>query len=117
STFIRNKEDSTWSLAGTWKTNATKKFYAVTGKVKLSEEKDLNASKIFPHLEELKLADKVPFYKDRQEAPFLVRVVKPEKDLPASDVPGDLATSTDPTAIAVNNEKKRAETDAAIAQK
>jgi hypothetical protein len=30
STFIRNQDDSTWSLAGTWKTNATKKYYAVT---------------------------------------------------------------------------------------
>ncbi len=48
STFRRNKNDSTWNLEGTWKTNATKKFYTVTGKVGLEEEKDLTASKIFP---------------------------------------------------------------------
>ena len=50
STFYRNKKDSTWYLAGKWKTNQTKKYYSVTGKVDLKEEKDLTASKIFPHL-------------------------------------------------------------------
>src|SRR6478672_3556238 len=48
STFRRNKADSTWYLAGTWKTNATKKYYSLTGKVDLQEEKDLGSSKIFP---------------------------------------------------------------------
>jgi len=82
STFRRNSNDSTWYLEGTWKTNATKRFYAVTGKVDLSEEKDLAASKIFPHLEELNLADKVVFYRERKEnqQPPLVRIVKPEKN-------------------------------------
>ncbi len=82
STLRRNSNDSTWYLEGTWKTNATKRFYAVTGKVDLSEEKDLTASKIFPHLEELNLADKVAFYRERKEnqQPPLVRIVKPEKN-------------------------------------
>ena len=45
STFRRNKSDSTWYLAGTWKTNATKRYYSVTGKVDLEQEKDLTSSK------------------------------------------------------------------------
>lgn len=79
STFRRNQQDSTWYLAGTWKTNATKKYYSVTGRVDLSEEKDLATSKIFPHLEELNLANEVAFYKERIERPSIARVVKPEK--------------------------------------
>ena len=79
SIFRRNKNDSTWYLDGTWKTNATKKYYSVTGKVNLAEEKDLTASKIFPHLEELNLADDVAFYKERKETTSIARVVNPEK--------------------------------------
>src|SRR5688572_3904408 len=70
STFLRNKKDSTWYLSGTWKTGETKKYYSVTGKVRLMEEKDLNASKIFPHLEELNIAKDVAFYKDRKTIPI-----------------------------------------------
>lgn len=79
STFRRDKSDSAWHLDGKWKTNVTKKYYSVTGNVNLEEEKDLTASKIFPHLEELKLADDVAFYKDRKEAEPIVRIAKPEK--------------------------------------
>lgn len=79
SIFRRNQNDSAWYLDGTWKTNATKKYYSVTGKVSLEEEKDLTASKIFPHLEELKLANDIAFYKDRQEGAPIVKMVKPEK--------------------------------------
>jgi hypothetical protein len=79
SVFRRNQADSTWYLDGTWKTNATRKYYAVTGKVGLQEEKDLNASKLFPHLEELNLANDVAFYKDRKEGPPIVKVAHPEK--------------------------------------
>ena len=62
STFHRNKQDSTWYLAGDWKTTQTKKYYTVSGKVDLKEEKDLAASKLFPHLEELGLDNEMPFY-------------------------------------------------------
>lgn len=79
STFKRNKTDSSWYLAGTWKTNATKKYFSVTGKVDLSEEKDLHVSKIFPHLEELNLAKEVVFYKERIEGAPIVKIAKPEK--------------------------------------
>ena len=82
STFRRNQSDSTWYLDGTWKTNATRKYYSVTGKVGLQNEKDLNASKLFPHLEELNLAKDVAFYKEykeKKDEPVLVRVAHPEK--------------------------------------
>lgn len=65
-TFKMNKQDSTWSLAGGWKTTSTKKYYSLSGKTELSEEKDLTKSKIFPHLEELNLADDVAFYKEQK---------------------------------------------------
>ena len=80
STFRRNSNDSMWYLDGTWKTNKTKNYYSVSGKVTLEEEKDLGASKIFPHLEELKLANEVAFYKDRKEGPPIVKIAKPEKN-------------------------------------
>jgi len=79
STFRRSQTDSTWRLDGEWKTNATKKYYSVTGKVKLAEEKDLTASKLFPHLEELNKADEMVFYKERNETAPIVKVAKPDR--------------------------------------
>ncbi len=79
STFRRSQTDSTWHLDGDWKTNATKKYYSVTGKVKLAEEKDLSASKLFPHLEELNKADEMAFYKEHTEPAPFVKVAKPER--------------------------------------
>ncbi len=80
STFRKNQNDSTWYLDGDWKTNATKKYYSVTGKVNLAEEKDLTASKIFPHLEEVNLSNDVAFYKERTESVPTVKVIKPERN-------------------------------------
>jgi hypothetical protein len=67
STFRRNKQDSTWYLEGDWKTNQTKKYYSLTGKLDLKEEKDYASSKLFSHLEELSLVDNVPFYQDSKK--------------------------------------------------
>jgi hypothetical protein len=80
STFRRSRSDSAWHLDGNWKTNATKKYYAITGKVVLAEEKDLARSKIFPHLEELQMADKIAFYKEQKESapPVFMRRIRPE---------------------------------------
>ncbi|MCX6315931.1 MAG: hypothetical protein NTW29_01465 [Bacteroidetes bacterium] len=80
STFRRNGTDSTWYLDGTWKTNATKKYYSVSGKVNLSNEKDLSVSKIFPHLEELKIADEVTFYNEQKNNTIAgMRIARPER--------------------------------------
>jgi hypothetical protein len=61
-TFRRNLQDSAWHLAGEWKTNKTKKFYSISGKVDLKEEGNYEKSKIFPHLEELKIEKELEFY-------------------------------------------------------
>jgi len=61
-TFRRNLQDSAWHLAGEWKTNKTKKFYSISGKVDLKEEANYEKSKIFPHLEELKIDKEIEFY-------------------------------------------------------
>ncbi|MFM2138696.1 MAG: hypothetical protein RJA57_1003 [Bacteroidota bacterium] len=94
STFRRNKADSTWYLAGDWKTNATRKYYAVTGKLDLQAETDLAASKLFPHLEELKLADQVDFYRERTEGLPIAKIVRPERINSESRTPKDLQTET-----------------------
>ncbi|MBK8953860.1 MAG: hypothetical protein IPM85_18135 [Chitinophagaceae bacterium] len=94
STFRRNQTDSTWYLDGTWKTKETKKFYSVTGKVNLGEEKDLTASKIFPHLEELNLANDVAFYAERkQDNEVVVKIAKPERIFSSLSVSKDVFTS------------------------
>lgn len=90
STFKRNKEDSTWYLDGTWKTNATKKYYSVSGKVSLSEEKDFSLSKVFPHLEELNLADQVAFYRERKQEDLAKKLIKPHVEKTKYDDKKDL---------------------------
>ncbi|HEX7846581.1 MAG TPA: hypothetical protein VF476_12340, partial [Chitinophagaceae bacterium] len=66
-TFRMNETDSTWQLDGNWKTTQTKKYYSVSGKTDLKEEKDVYNSKLFPHLEELNLAKEVPFYVEQKK--------------------------------------------------
>jgi hypothetical protein len=112
STFRRNRSDSTWQLDGTWKTNVTKKYYAVTGRVGLEEEKDLTASKIFPHLEELKLADNIAFYKERKEGTPVVKIVRPERNMPESLNSIDQITSIVPVIAVAQPGLKKAEVPA-----
>lgn len=111
STFRRNKNDSTWYLDGTWKTNATRKYYSVTGKVSLEEEKDLTASKIFPHLEELNKANEVAFYKERREGAPIVKIVKPERIKSEYTAQADpIRDNTDLTTIIRQPDLPKAET-------
>jgi hypothetical protein len=115
-TFRRNTTDSTWNLDGEWKTNTTKKYYSISGKSDLSQEKDLSKSKIFPHLEELKKTEELAFYNEwkkekesiasndnsfKQE--FLKSLVKtdPEKNR--------LASATKKPEVAVNTYNKTAQ--------
>jgi len=114
STFRRNNSDSTWYLEGTWKTNATKKYYSVTGKVGLKEEKDMAMSKLFPHLEELNLANDVAFYKERKEEPFIVKIAKPEKIKPEyTDKPQPLSTTDGVAIVPAQPTIQKTETDQA----
>ena len=61
-TFRRNLQDSAWYLEGEWKTNKTKRFYSVSGKIALKEETNFEKSNILPHLEELQIDKDVEFY-------------------------------------------------------
>ncbi len=65
-TFRQSNQDSIWRLDGDWKTTETKKhrYYSISGNISLRSEPDLEKSKIFPHLEELDLANDVAFYKE-----------------------------------------------------
>jgi hypothetical protein len=85
-TFRMNKEDSSWHLEGGWKTNTTKKYYALTGKTALKEEKDMANSKLFPHLEELSLANDVPFYKEQKREQEIIAITKPVENNIAKNI-------------------------------
>ena len=89
STFHRSESDSAWYLDGDWKTSKTKKYYAVSGKVELKEEKDPSVSKLFPHLEELGLDQDVPVF----------AAVKKSADLSASKSAPPPAASKDVAVI------------------
>jgi len=116
-TFRQRQEDTTWHLDGNWKTNQTKKYYSISGGVALRSEKNLNNSKIFPHLEELGQADDVAFYKESKTPPPVVvaktttdktlanqpaqqPVTIVKKDTPAAVAKPVIAPATVPTAPA-----------------
>jgi len=65
-TFRRNITDSTWTLDGNWKTNATKKYYSISGNVQAKEEKDLSKSKLYEHLGDLNLQNTLAFNKPNE---------------------------------------------------
>ncbi len=101
STFRRNESDSTWYLSGDWKTTKTRKYYTISGKVALKEEKDYEISKLFPHLEELKLDNEMPFYaeakKKAAEKEAIVRSAPPVKNpAPAKEIPVVAKTENKP---------------------
>ena len=85
--FRRNLVDSAWYLSGEWKTNSTKRyrFYSITGKVDLKEEADFEKSKIFPHLEELKMDKDVAFYASARNNQNTAPVQNKEGDISKSE--------------------------------
>ncbi len=68
-TLRRNASDSTWRLDGNWKTNLTKKHYAISGKVETKEEKDLSKSKLYEHLGDLDLQKTLVLGKPGEKVP------------------------------------------------
>ena len=68
-TLRRNISDNTWKLDGNWKTNLTKRYYAISGKVDTKEEKDLSKSKLYEHLGDLDLQKTLAFNKPKEKAP------------------------------------------------
>lgn len=90
STFHRNKQDSLWYLEGDWKTTESKRYYSISGKISLKPETDPEKSKLIPHLEELKLADDVAFYKESKKvSPPVATITQPVKDKPTQQVVKD----------------------------
>ncbi|MDX1955405.1 MAG: hypothetical protein SFU20_07695 [Chitinophagaceae bacterium] len=75
-TFRMNPVDSIWRLDGTWKTNKTREFYAITGKIALKEEKDLNKSRVYEHLGDLGLQKSLAW--DKKEEPKQMVIIKVE---------------------------------------
>ncbi|MBL7738328.1 MAG: hypothetical protein JNK14_03860 [Chitinophagaceae bacterium] len=67
STFRFDAQDSVWRMDGNWKTNQTKKFYSVSGKMNLTTEPDMEKSKIIPHLEELKMTEDIAVYQEAKK--------------------------------------------------
>ena len=66
-TLRRNASDSAWRLDGNWKTNLTKRYYAISGKVETKEEKDLSKSKLYEHLGDLDLQKTLAFNKPKEK--------------------------------------------------
>jgi hypothetical protein len=116
-TFRRSPADSTWSLDGEWKTNTTKKYYSISGKSDLSQERDLSKAKIFPHLEELNETKDIAVYNEwkkekeaaiasndnsfRQE--FLKSLIVAEKEK------NNIVSATKKPEVAVNTYNKTAQ--------
>lgn len=65
-TLRRNRVDNSWTLDGNWKTNLTKKYYAISGKVDAKEEKDLSKSKLYEHLGDLNLQNTIALEKPKE---------------------------------------------------
>lgn len=103
-TFRLNEKDSSWSLDGNWTTNKTKRhgFYAIGGRVGLQEEKDFANSKIFAHLEELKMGNDVPFYAASKKP---VESNEPVKSTAINNKKEDLKKSTSPDIAKQNKEE------------
>lgn len=97
-TLRRNASDSIWRLDGNWKTNLTKKYYAISGKVETKEEKDLSKSKLYEHLGDLDLQKTLVITKPKEKTPD-TKPVKPKDDKT------DIAKNT-----VKKNEKKDIET-------
>jgi len=91
STFRRNLQDSVWRLDGEWKTTQSKTrkylYYSISGKISLKSEPDIGKSKIFPHLEELNLANDVAFYKESKKVTQVAIAQNQQKpDIGTTDV-------------------------------
>ena len=78
-TLRRNIAENMWTLDGNWKTNLTKKYYAISGKVETKEEKDLSKSKLYEHLGDLDLQKTLALNKPKEKTPEK-KPVKPKED-------------------------------------
>ena len=77
-TFRMSESDSLWHLDGDWKTNRTKRFYALSGSVTMQQEKDLSKSKLLEHLGDLNLDNTLSFYKPQKQVYYQEERKEPE---------------------------------------
>lgn len=112
STFRRNLQDSIWRLDGEWKTSETKRFYSISGKISLKSEPDIEKSKIFPHLEELNLANDVAFYKESKKATQAAVVQNRQK--PDTDKKENKKPIADPVIAKAEPQKSGGSTSTAL---
>jgi len=108
--FRMNKLDTTWHLDGNWQTNKTKNYYSISGKIELQEEPNLDNSKIFPHLEELKVAKDVPFYAATKAAPVTEPTIDKAKEKE------ELRKRKEEEALAKKEARRKEEEELAIAK-
>jgi hypothetical protein len=93
-TLRRNISENIWTLDGNWKTNLTKRYYAISGKVETKEEKDLSKSKLYEHLGDLDLQKTLALNKPKETTPE-------KKPVKGKEDKNDVAKNT------VKNEEKK----------
>lgn len=109
-TFYQKEEDSTWRLDGRWKTNKTKMFFALTGGIDLHAEKNLDNSKLFPHLEELGKADDLAFYKEAKTPAPVTAKNEPAKSAAAENKKSESPAEKKETAVITKTDKEEKKT-------
>jgi len=96
-TLRRNATDSIWKLDGNWKTNLTKKYYAISGKVEAKEEKDLSKSKLYEHLGDLDLQKTLAFEKPKAPETKPVKSKEDKQAIAKNAVKKEDKKNTQPT--------------------
>ncbi|PZR29483.1 MAG: hypothetical protein DI535_01875 [Citrobacter freundii] len=105
-TFTQRQEDTTWHLEGNWKTNKTKTYYSISGGIALRSEKNLDNSKLFPHLEELGKANDVEFYKEVKKPAPVIAKTEPVKQ-PATEKKEKPVQEKAPPVVAKTNKEEK----------
>jgi hypothetical protein len=98
-TLRRNISENVWTLDGNWKTNLTKRYYAISGKVETKEEKDLSKSKLYEHLGDLDLQKTLALNKPKEKTPEKkpVKVKEDKNDIAKNTVKSEEKKNAPPT--------------------
>jgi hypothetical protein len=96
-TLRRNISENVWTLDGNWKTNLTKKYYAISGKVDTKEEKDLSKSKLYEHLGDLDLQKTLALDKPKEKTPEKKPVKDDKNDVAKNTVKKEEKKNAPPT--------------------
>ena len=81
-----HETDTTDILSGSWFTNKTKEYYALTGTVSVSRRKNIFTTRIIPKLRSLGLADQLSFYEHQRNLDIAARKkLKEQNPAPEND--------------------------------